>query len=119
MMNSFLSGLIILVGTLVIALSYRYLFVNRRIAFAAGWALARWVSGEPWRPPAFCALLGLVALGVAAWSVKLNEPAFFFLFLLALVICLKGLTGFAFDYTDETGGEPGSWNEGWWRRSRF
>ena len=116
-MDAVLSVLVVLVGVpLVFAVCL--LLVYGRVAFAAaGWALARWASGEPWRPPAICALFGLLALGVAVWSARLDARFLFVFFVVELLWFLMGVTGF--DYADEAGGEPGNWNEGWRRRSRW
>jgi hypothetical protein len=116
MMDEFLKALVLLaaapvLGGMVLLFS---LFINRHAVVTAGWALARWASSEPWRPPALCALLGMAALDVAFWSARLGMPIVFVCFLVVLVKFIAGLAG------DDGGIASGSLerNPDWtqWRR---
>ena len=70
-----------------------WLLTKRRAAFGAGWALARWAAGEPWRPPFLAVLLGLGALAVVVWGTRLDTPVLGWFFFVALVWFVAGVVG--------------------------
>jgi hypothetical protein len=115
MKDTFLAILVLIVGVPIV-LGFAYVVLNRRVAFAAGWALAQWIAAERWRAPGATVLIGLVALGVAQWASKLHEPKLFVFFVVVMFFFLGGITGF--DYGAEAGSGPSGVDEGWWRRSR-
>ena len=118
MSNTVLSFLVLIIGVPIV-LGFRVLVTNRRIAFAIGMALTRWISAERWRAPGVTILIGLVALGAAQWAAKLHEPKLFLFFLFVLLMFLRGVTGFEYSYRAEAEHGPAGRGEGWWRRSRY
>jgi peptidoglycan/LPS O-acetylase OafA/YrhL len=114
MMDTIPSTLVVILGVLAFIFGIAFLMNGRRLLFAAGWLLARWISEESWRPVAACIVLGLVTLAIAVWSARLDTLGYFFLFLMALGAFVVGVTGIEERVDGESNAPALEWR---WRRN--
>ena len=117
MVDAILSALVLVVGIPIVVVVCLLVVYRHVVAYAAGQALARWVSRGRWRAPALCIALAFVVLDAAVWAMRLHAPVILVIGGMSLIGLLTGLSGF--DYSQDAEGELGDGTRAWWRRSRF